>query len=535
MSDELIEIFVAEGRELLDQAMGALSELRGGASGADSLERLFRAFHTLKGSAALMGFKPMTDVFHVGEDRLSALRAGDERLDAALAEALIAILDQTETWFEATATTGAIPTDTGDVVGRLIQQLAGEASPSSPEARRDGGAQAANGPAAARTLRVEAARLDELVAAADELAVLKNRLAQLAAEAARSLEPRLARTLGRAQAELDRQVLRVHAAATRLRVTPLNPVFRRFPRLVRETAAGLGKEVELAIAGGDVEVDKTIVDTLFEPLLHLVRNAIDHGVEAPEARRAAGKRLPARLSLTASAQGDEVVIEISDDGRGVDPAGVRAAAAVRGVADAATLAAMTDEAVIDLIFAPGFSTARKVGDISGRGVGLDAVRASVTALGGRVALRSEPGRGARFLIVLPTSVRLARIMTVRAGAETFGLPLESVVETARVAAGHVTPVRSGRAFVWRDQAAPLLELSDLLQLPPPTPRDEIKVVIVRAGDDVVGVAVDDFGERLESPLRPMTGLLAGAAGVVGATLMGDGRVLMVLDLQELIG
>ncbi len=233
--------------------------------------------------------------------------------------------------------------------------------------------------------------------------------------------------------------------------------------------------------------------------------------------------------------GDEAVIEVADDGRGVDLARVRAAAVERGVIAADALAALSDDGALDLIFAPGFSTAKVVGDLSGRGVGLDAVRTAVGALGGRVEAASEPGIGSRLTIALPLQVRMARIMMVHAGQETFGVPLEAVVETARVKAASVTPVRAGRAFVWRDRPLPLLNLATLLNLPEPAPQAETRVLIVNAGDDLAAVAVDGFGERIESPLRPMTGLLARAPGVAGTTLLGDGRVLMVLDLPELIG
>ena len=533
MSDELIDVFVAEGRELVEQANGALERLSDGGADADALDSLFRAFHTLKGSAGLMAFGSMSDLFHAGEDRLGEIRSADGRLSPALAEALYAILDQTASWLDQTAAAGRVPDDEEPIARELIRQLAGvsgaartlPAAEVSPARER----------AAARTLRIEARRVDDLAAAADELVVLKNRLSQLTAAVSSQLEPGQRRALAKAQAELDQQVVHVHGAAMRLRMAPLASVFRPLPRLVRETAASLGKQVTLQLDGGRVELDKTVVDGLYEPLLHLVRNALDHGVETPAERLAVGKPDTARLAVTASTSGDTVVIEVADDGRGVDPAIVREAALTRGVADAAGLAAMSDEAAAQLIFAPGFSTARQVSELSGRGVGLDAVRAAVAALGGLVSMASTPGQGARFAISLPLHVRLASLMTVRAGPETFGLLLESVVEATRITPDRLTPVRAGRAFVWRDQPVPLLDLSDLIAAPAAAGRDEINVVIVRAGDELAGVAVDDFGDRLEAPVRPMTGLLAGAAGVAGATLAGDGRVLMILDLAELIG
>ena len=533
MSDELIDVFVEEGRELTQQASAALEALSGGEADAGALDSLFRAFHTLKGSAGLMAFAPMSEVFHAGEDRLGEVRGGDGRIGPALADALFAILDQTEVWLDETAAAGGLPDGAREAANALLAQLGGAAGAagSSSAASVSAGRERTT----ARTLRIEASRIDDMAAAADELVVLKNRLSRLTAAAGGALEPGLRRALAKAQTELDQQVVHLHGAAMQLRMTSLAPVFRPLPRLVREIAASLGKEVTLQLAGGAVQMDKTVVDGLYEPLLHLVRNALDHGLEAPDERRAAGKAPAGRLSVTATTAGDHVTIEVADDGRGVDPEAVRAAALRRGLADEAALRAMSDEAASELIFTPGFSTAARVGALSGRGVGLDAVRAAVTALGGRVSMASMPGRGVRFAIALPVSVRLASLMTVRAGPETFGLMLESVVETTRIRPDQLTPVRAGRAFVWRDQAAPLVALSDLVRVPARPSGDEINVVIVRAGEDLVGVAVDEFGERLESPVRPMTGLLTGAPGIAGATLGADGRVLMVLDLAELIG
>jgi len=331
-------------------------------------------------------------------------------------------------------------------------------------------------------------------------------------------------------------VTRLHENVTRLRLTPLGPLFRRFPLLVRQIATELAKDVELRISGESVEVDKSIVDGLFEPLLHLVRNAVDHGIESAEERRAAGKPPRAQLGLSAHPTGDTVVIELTDDGRGLDIPHIRRAAIERGVADEARIGELSDDQVAELIFAAGFSTASQVTGISGRGVGLDAVRAGIATLGGEAHVHSSPGAGARFMLRLPLRVRLARLMLVHAAGEAYGVPLESVVETARLPASVVTPVREGRALVWRDLAVPLLELADLLQLQrPPVPTTDLKLIFVRAGEDLTAVVVDQFGERIEAPLRPMTGLLARVPGVSGTTLLGDGRVLMVLDLPELIG
>ena len=556
MNEDLIEVFIVEGRELLDQASKALDMLQRDAADTLAFERLFRAFHTLKGSAGLMSFAAMAEIYHLAEDRLAEARDEADGIDDQLGENLLAVIDATETWLDQCEAQGRLPVLDEGSTRLLVAQLSSdrlstaqvptspEAIPSFADATADqaeptpvemADASAPTLGAAQRTLRIEGARLDDLAAATDDLAVVKNRLVHLMSEAAREAPPELARELAWAQAELDRRVQRLYGAVTRLRVTPLTAAFRRFPRLVRETSAALGKSVELRLSGGETEADKSVVDALFEPLLHLVRTALDHGIEPPQERRARGKPERARLAISARAEGGLVMVEVEDDGRGVDPARIRAAAVTRGVLDEDAAAALSDEAALGLIFVPGFSTAREAGDLSGRGVGLDAVRSAIAALGGRVEVDSEAGLRTRLTLIAPLHVRLASLITIRAGDETFGVPLDSVVETVRVPREAVTPVRAGRAFVWRDQAVPLIALSDLLRLPPPAPAEAFNVLIVRAGGELAAVAVDSFGERIESPLRPMSGLLAGAPGLAGATLLGDGRVLMVLDIPELIG
>ncbi|RAK57548.1 chemotaxis protein CheA [Phenylobacterium deserti] len=650
MSDELLEVFVTEGRELLEQADRELSTLVRAPQDGSALEGLFRAVHTLKGSAGLIGFAPMGELFHAAEDRLAELRRSGALLEPGEAEVLRAVLWQAEEWIERIEREGVAPDDaaqrTSSLLSRLERCEAGASDLDAPAgatpgwalALADAGplppgryvafrytpgrdsyfaghdpvglvqaapelarlsiaprepfgdlaaydpfacnlqlsglsgstlpqmqaafrfvadevefaavtvtAEAAPPEAAAmdaaplagpatRTLRVDSARIDALASAVDELVVAKNALTHIGRTLAELADPATARALATAQADLDRLTARVHGAVTNLRLTPLSGLFRRFPRLVAETAETLGKAVDLVLAGEDVEVDKSVADGLFEPLLHLLRNALDHGVEPPSERRRLGKPAQAILRLSARTVGDEVVIEAADDGRGLDLARIRATAQTRGLADAARLAAMSDDEVAELIFAPGFSTASAVTDLSGRGVGLDAVRAAVTALGGRVQVQSRPGAGARVSLTLPVRVRLARLMQVSAGGETFGVPLEAVVETARVRVASLTPVRAGQALVWRDRPLPLLRLSDLLGLPSQTGSpDELKLMVVEAGADLAAVAVDDFGERLEAPLRPMDGLLSRLPGMAGATLLGDGRVLMVLDVAELIG
>jgi two-component system chemotaxis sensor kinase CheA len=318
-------------------------------------------------------------------------------------------------------------------------------------------------------------------------------------------------------------------------MVPLEQTFRRFPRLVRETSARLGKAVDLVIVGGAVEADREIVENLFEPLLHLVRNGLDHGIEPEADRLLSAKPARGQLRLDARRAGDQVEIDIVDDGRGIDPDLVRATAVRRALVSAPQAAALSDKDILQLIFAPGFSTASSVSDLSGRGVGLDAVRQSIEDLGGTLELRSIFGSGTTFVLRLPIRFAMAQLMVVSVGDERYGIPIEDVLETHRLSPDMIQSVRAGRAFILRDRTMPLLFLAELLQIPTfPAPLRDLKVLIVRAGQDEVGLVVDAIAERVATLTRPLTGILESLSGIAGTTLLGDGKILLVLNLEELL-
>jgi len=387
---------------------------------------------------------------------------------------------------------------------------------------------------AARTLRVDAARIDALVNLTGELTVAKNAIGHAAALAQEGSNA-LAAVLKERHAVLDRLVGELQRFVLGMRVLPLRHVFQRFPRLVREISADLGKPASLVIEGEDTEADKVIVEMLFEPLLHLLRNALGHGVEPASLRAAQGKPAAATIRLRGARQGEHVVVEVSDDGRGIDVARVRQAALERKVAAAEILDAMSDAETIDLIFAPGFSTAAEVTDLSGRGVGLDAVRTAVERLAGQVSVESRAGEGTSVRLTLPFSVMMTRVMTVEAGGQMFGIPLDAIVETIRVGADSIIPVGAAEAIVFRNRTVPVVELAGVLGVKRGESKEtEATVVVARIEGQFGGLRVDRLGERMEVMLKPLEGILSGMPGIAGSTLLGDGSVLLVLDLGELL-
>lgn len=386
-----------------------------------------------------------------------------------------------------------------------------------------------------KTLRIDAERVDRLASLADDLVVAKNGLSDLAAQAERLPGGQgLGQALRERQAQLDRLVGDLHATVGKARLVALGPLFGRFHRLIREIARALGKDVVLSVEGGEVEVDKAIVDGLFDPLLHALRNAIDHGVESAAVRSRQGKSATAEIRLKARAAADQIVIEIQDDGAGIDAEHIRAVAVERGLLTPAAAEALDERASIDLIFAPGFSTAAEISAVSGRGVGMDVVRDAALKLGGKVVVESRKGQGTTVRFSLPVTTVLTKVMVVSCGREQYGLALDTVVETVRVAADRIVPVRAGRAFQLRDDVVPLTSLGVLLGGGASEAKSAERVIVARVRGELVGFAVDAIIDRMDAAVRPMTGLLAGAPGVMGATLLADGAVLMVLDPAELI-
>jgi two-component system, chemotaxis family, sensor kinase CheA len=385
-----------------------------------------------------------------------------------------------------------------------------------------------------RTLRVDAERIDALVRLTGELTVVKNAIGH-ATRLAQAEANSFAGLLKDQHVVLDRITSEIQRAVLGMRVLPLRTVLQRFPRVARDMSANLGKPVKLVIEGDDTEADKAIVEMLFEPLLHIVRNSMDHGIESASVRARRNKPATATLCIRASRQGDHVVIEVDDDGGGVDIARVRQVAQEREVVAPTPLEAMSDAEVVDLVFAPGFSTASKVTELSGRGVGMDAVRTAVGRVGGRVSLNSRAGRGTTVRFTLPFSVMMTHVMTVEAGGQMFGIPLDAVVETIRVPVESIVGVGTAQAIVRRDRTVPVFELANLLRLRPAAPdAREALIVVASFAGQLCGIHVDRIGERTEVMLKPLDGLLTGISGVIGTTILGDGRVLLVLDLDGVL-
>lgn len=408
------------------------------------------------------------------------------------------------------------------------------ASPAAPLPAAPAPRAATPAPAAAKaavepeqTVRVDTKRLDAIVNLIGELVLSRNRL--------KTLRARLKdEELDRAVSTLDIATARLQSAVMRTRMQPVGKVFSRFPKVARDVARNLKKEVDLELIGAETELDRNLVEALADPLVHLVRNAIDHGVEMPELREAQGKPRMGRVRLSAQQEGDYVSIEVQDDGAGIDPERLRAKAREKGLLDPEAAARLSSEECLHLVFLPGFSTKQEVTDISGRGVGMDVVQSRIRELSGQIQIQSELGRGSRFLIRVPLTLAILPTLLVQAGEDIYALPLARVMEVLhapRTSLGWF----DGRAVL--DRKSHTLALVDLRQWLDVEPAQSalLTIVVLQIGEARFGLVVDQVRGREEVVIKPLPKALRGLKGYAGATLIGDGRMALILDVDGLRG
>lgn len=389
-----------------------------------------------------------------------------------------------------------------------------------------------------RVLKVSQDKVDRLMDLIGEMVVAKNSLPYLAQRAENVFAQReLAREIKAQYAVINRIAEDMQHAIMQVRMLPVGTVFQRFGRLVRDISKKLGKEVQLVIEGEDTEADKNVIEPLADPLIHILRNSLDHGIEMPELRRAQGKPAQGTIRIQARQESDRVIIEITDDGAGINAGRVREKAVERGLIPADRASSLSDEDAVQLIFMPGFSTAETISDLSGRGVGMDVVRTAVERINGAVELSSRAGQGTTIRLSLPLSMAVTNVMVIESAGRRLGVPMDLIVETVRVHADDVHHFKSARTTVLRGRIVPLRPLNELLALdadPLCNAEGEHAVLVVRLAGGNVGLLVDQFHGASDIILKPLDGVLSGLIGFSGTALMGDGSVLMILNPKELL-
>jgi len=676
--DEILQDFLVEAGEILEQLNEQLIELEQRPQDVDLLNAVFRGFHTVKGGASFLGLNPLVEACHRAEDVFNVLRQGERVADATLMDAVLKALDAVNSMF-AQIQGGEEPTPADPGLLTQLESLArpggaGAEPPPAPDAAHEaprgpgeddpadaefealldaaaerqgvpgGEAQAAGGsgggdeisddefealldelhgkgaapagsqsnagpagqspgpasggaagegggdaitdeefealldqlhgpgrgpapeatpaaagepaeadaqtpapaaaaavqeppkaaprqpqqPAAETSVRVDTKRLDDIMNLVGELVLARNRLATLKANMA-------GEEFGKAVANLDVVTADLQTAVMKTRMQPIKKVFGRFPRVVRDLARSLEKEVTLEMQGEETALDKNLVEALADPLVHLVRNSVDHGLERPEQREAAGKPRVGTVVLSAEQEGDHILLSIQDDGAGMDPEALRRKAVEKGLMDSDTAARMDDREACNIIFMPGFSTKSEISDISGRGVGMDVVKTRINQLNGSVEIESQQGKGTCMRIRVPLTLAIMPTLMVVLGRQIFALPLASVSEIFNLEDSHTNVVDGRLVVIVRNKALPLFYLRRwLVRDHAQEPQSAGHVVIVHVGSQRVGFVVDQLIGQEEVVIKPLGALLHGLAGFAGATITGDGQIALILDVPSLM-
>ena len=539
MNEQFREMFVEEAGEQIAEFEAAVLRLEHAAGDADAIDVLFRLAHSLKGSSSMMGFADISGFAHLLESLLERVRSGagaatGEVIGTLLAsgDVLRALVRHVEAGLDAAPDPGDLPS-----VAARIEALLGAAAATPQPARAPAGPGAVELPTRrasdreeATVIRVSVDKVDRLVDLVGELVTAQSMLAESAGDDA----PEVLAKVREAVARMDRHVRELHHSVLAVRMVSVRTLFARFPRFVRDLVEGLGKQAALELAGEDTELDKSVIEKIGDPLLHLVRNAIDHGLERPEGRRAAGKPEIGRLRLEASQHGGSVYIEVSDDGRGLDRERIlRRGRALGLVAEGEE---PSDEDVFALIFRPGFSTAETISEISGRGVGMDVVKRNVEALGGSLSTWSEPGRGTRFRVQLPLTLALLEGQLLQVGDQVYILPIVAITESVRPAPDSVHALdRGAEVIVVRRETLPLIRLARLFGVPGASedPTAGLVVLVEHEGRRSA-LLVDGLLGQQQVVIKSLETHFRRVDAIAGASILGDGRVALILDVAGLI-
>jgi two-component system chemotaxis sensor kinase CheA len=529
------DLFVSEAREHVHRLADLVPVFETAPEDQATIAALFRSAHSVKGMAASMSFSCIAELAHRLEDLLDGVRRG-QPVAAGLGQLLLAGADALEGMIAAVAAGAA----DGEPLPDLLAQIADyagtgpvppvtpptvAAAPSSPEPPPSPAGDEAG--EASQTVRVRTGILDHLINITGELVTVKHRLLSLAGE---STEPRLGETVG----DLAKLVRQLHDQVMTARLIPFSTTADRFPRTVRDVARKSGKQVAFAVTGKELELDRGILEGLAEPLLHLLRNAVDHGIEPPAERQAAGKPAVGTITLSARREKDQLVVTVADDGRGMAPDDIRAAAVARKVVTVERAALLSPQEALLLVCESGFSTAGAVTDVSGRGVGMDVVKTTVQALNGTLAIESEPGLGCRFVLKLPLTIAIINVLLMEAGGLPVAVPVTSVQRTLQLERQLLVSQGGATVFFVDEEPLTLLSLSRLLGRPlVPAAGSHLPVFVCELRGRRVGLAVDRLIGQREVFVKPLGRPLAAVKGISGGAVLGDGEIVFILDLPGL--
>jgi two-component system chemotaxis sensor kinase CheA len=582
---ELLEGFLTETTELLEKMDDDLIALEKRPDDMELMNSIFRSIHTVKGASSFLGFELLVKITHKTEDVLNRLRKGELQVGPDIMDVILDAADHVKLLVSDIRNGEIVERDLGEIINNLIPYISGnlqeatvlaeapqatapeatdqnsESADSEPDAVEEmvhvaaaepvvkaapapASRPAAQKPATARnedvadntTVRIDVKRLDDLMNQVGEMVLERNRTLQMNIDY-QSREnmtnfgeefSKLAKRIDFVTSELQMQVLKI-------RMIPVEKVFKKFPRIVRNMSRDLGKEVNLEIIGEETELDRSVVDEIGDPLIHLIRNALDHGLEMPEERVAAGKPRTGSVVLSATHEGNQIIISIKDDGNGIDPDKLSRKAIDKGLVTEEQVAVMSQKEILDLVFLPGFSTKEKATDLSGRGVGMDVVRTNIRKLNGLIEIRSEVGRGSEFILKLPLTLAIIQSLLVEVENEVYSIPLASVLETLKVDTSSFHQIGGQEVLKLRDSVLPLIRMQRVFGVAEKdTSSQQSYIVVIGVAEKRMGLIVSRLLGQQEVAIKSLGKYLANSPGIAGSTILGDGRVALIIDPAGII-
>jgi len=576
---EIFESFIVETNEILEKLDTDLVQLEKTPTDNELLNSVFRAFHTIKGTSGFLGLEKLQTVTHHCEDILNKLRKGEAELNTDLMDGILSGFDKIKelvVWIEQNKnenvdideTLTVLKTQLSNIENKIGKESVDKAEEVNPEGKleqdnteqkveiqeapqepvktevkkkKERKAEKDEDSSSSKkedtSIRVDVERLEQLLNIVSELVLGRNQLLQVNSEIAEMHEgTSMAKSLADASKQIDLMTNELQLVVMKTRMVKIGKVFNRFPRLVRDLSKEMDKQIRLVINGEETELDKTLIEEINDPLVHLVRNSIDHGIESPEERKKIGKDPVGTITLSAIHEGNDIIISIEDDGKGIDPEFIKEKAISKGLITEAKAKEMTAQEAYNIIFLPGFSTAAKVTNISGRGVGMDVVRTNVAKLRGVISVESVKGKGTKMVVKLPLTLAIISGMVVRAGKEKYVIPLSSVIEVIREHVDNISTINGNEVVRVRELVLPLVDIDNLLdnQLERDTNKVWQYIVLVGVAEKKFGIKVDELIGQKEIVIKTLGEYLGRIKGIAGSTIMGDGTVVMILDLSELI-
>ncbi len=580
--DEIISDFVTEAEESLEKIDPLFVELETKGHDKDMLNEIFRSMHTIKGAAGFLGFQHIVDVAHKAESIMKKLRDDEMQVSTPVMDVILKSVDMLRLLLQHIRVKDGKIEDTSELLGELDCALSGSpagAPAAAAEAPAGGTQQEAGGsdagadaseagqkqdevripevvpeptPMAAevdhhaaeeravaaaqtkepsQTLRIDVDKVDKVMDLAGEIVLVRNRLMNIGnyLEEKYSGDSYVESLMGTVSF-LDLVTSDMQLAVMKMRMQPLKKVFSKFPRLVRDLSNNIGKDIELVITGEGTEVDRAVIEHIGDPMVHIIRNSVDHAIETPEVRQKMGKPTKGRVSINAYQQGNQIIIEVSDDGKGIDVERVKKKALEKSLITEDEAQRMTEESAVNLIFMPGFSTMEVATELSGRGVGMDVVKTNISKLNGYVEVRTVKNVGTTFRINIPLTLAIIHALMVRALDNQYAIPLAPIEETLKVAVKEIENVSGQKVLVVRGKVLPLFELSDILGYGTGEGNEYRYVVVIAIGDRRFCIAVDELLGQEEVVIKTIEGIDTNAAYIVGATITGDGKVVLIIDL-----